>query len=279
MEVERAGQHPLMCFGTCADELLCPCVQVRDFVRRRRWIRSRVKKPAEAQTGTSISSTASSPIFGQAAPIFASHLGADTQSTRSLNTDSRPNLSKVSTTSSVGTGPIFNRPSGMFATHAGPSGSVSFSGQMSSNSTGQDSPVKAYGVDGSGPSQPDMRGGSSHSLGGVLSGRSSGLEERPYMNLSDVKEGLSSQSRTWGNSVVSELHKAISSAGEGVQPCLQYLSAMQNCSYGVSCTAQLNGMGVYIILAPFSENVFLELVRTCLLWCAIAHVIYMACAP
>ena len=72
----------------------------------------------------------------------------------------------------------------------------------------------AEGVSSSGLSQSDLRGVSSHSLGGAMSGRSVGHEERPYMNLSDVRSGLSTECGKWGESVASELHKAISS-GEG----------------------------------------------------------------
>ena len=183
------------------------CSQVRDFVRRRRWIRSRVKKPAESQAGQG-ASTSSSPIFGHSAS--------------SLNPDSRPQLSKVSTTSSTGTGPIFSRPSGMFAGHDGASAANnSFTSQRNMNTAGQLSPTKGFGAEGvssSGLGQsdlPNLRGGSSHNLGGATPGRSSGPEERPYMNLSDVRSGLSSECSKWGQSVASELHRAISSAGEG----------------------------------------------------------------
>ncbi|DBA72823.1 TPA: hypothetical protein ACH3X2_010208 [Trebouxia sp. C0005] len=180
--------------------------KVRDFVRRRRWIRSRVKKPAESQAGQG-ASTSSSPIFGHSAS--------------SLNPDSRPQLSKVSTTSSTGTGPIFSRPSGMFAGHDGASAANnSFTSQRNMNTAGQLSPTKGFGAEGvssSGLGQsdlPNLRGGSSHNLGGATPGRSSGPEERPYMNLSDVRSGLSSECSKWGQSVASELHRAISSAGE-----------------------------------------------------------------
>ncbi len=200
-----------------------------------------MRKHTEAQAGTSTStaSAASSPIFGQSAPIFASHMGTDTQSTSSLNTDSRPNLSKVSTTSSAGTGPIFSRPSGMFATHGGPpSAHASFTSQRNDNLGRQPSPSKASGAEGvssSGLCQSDLSnscGGSSHSLGGVMSGKASGLEERPYMNLSDVRQGLSSQCSKWGNSVSSELHKAISSAGEGAS-CLCFQAIMHRCGHNI----------------------------------------------
>lgn len=176
-------------------------------MRRRRWIRSRVKKPAESQAGQG-ASTSSSPIFGRSAST--------------LNADSRPQLSKVSTTSSTGTGPIFSRPSGMFAGHDGAAAAnTSFTSQRNMNTAGQLSPTKGFGAEGvssSGLGQSDLanlRGGSSHSLGGAMSGRSSGPEERPYMNLSDVRSGLSNECSKWGQSVASELHKAISSAGEG----------------------------------------------------------------
>ena len=44
-----------------------------------------------------------------------------------------------------------------------------------------------------------------------------GQDERPYMNLSEVRQGLSTECNKWGSSVVSELHKAISSTGDGEQ--------------------------------------------------------------
>ena len=177
-------------------------------MRRRRWIRSRVKKPAESQAGQG-ASTSSSPIFGHSAS--------------SLHADSRPQLSKVSTTSSTGTGPIFSRPSGMFAGHEGaPAPNTSFTSQRNMNTAGQLSPTKGFGAEGVSSSSnlghsdlANLRGGSSHSLGGAMPGRSSGPDERPYMNLSDVRSGLSNECSKWGQSVASELHKAISSAGEG----------------------------------------------------------------
>ncbi len=197
--IAATGLHP--------DTTLNQCSQVRDFVRRRRWIRSRVKKPAESQAGQG-ASTSSSPIFGHSASSF--------------NADSRPQLSKVSTTSSTGTGPIFSRPSGMFAGHEGaPAANTSFTSQRNMNTAGQLSPPRGTGAEGvssTGLGQSDLanlRGGSSHSLGGAMPGRSSGPEERPYMNLSDVRSGLSNECSKWGQSVASELHKAISSAGEG----------------------------------------------------------------
>lgn len=181
--------------------------KVRDFVRRRRWIRSRVKKPAESQAGQG-ASTSSSPIFGHSAS--------------SLHVDSRPQLSKVSTTSSTGTGPIFSRPSGMFAGHEGaPAANTSFTSQRNMNTAGQLSPTKGFGAEGVSSSSnlghsdlANLRGRSSHSLGGAMPGRSSGPDEQPYMNLSDVRSGLSNECSKWGQSVASELHKAISSAGE-----------------------------------------------------------------
>ena len=177
-------------------------------MRRRRWIRSRVKKPAESQAGQG-ASTSSSPIFGHSAS--------------SLHVDSRPQLSKVSTTSSTGTGPIFSRPSGMFAGHEGaPAANTSFTSQRNMNTAGQLSPTKGFGAEGVSSSSnlghsdlANLRGGSSHSLGGAMPGRSSGPDEQPYMNLSDVRSGLSNECSKWGQSVASELHKAISSAGEG----------------------------------------------------------------
>ena len=59
------------------------------------------------------------------------------------------------------------------------------------------------------------QGGSLHSLGGVQASKSFGQDERPYMNLSEVRQGLSNECNKWGSSVVSELHKAISSTGDG----------------------------------------------------------------
>lgn len=193
--------------GLDANTDLNECSQVRDFVRRRRWIRSRVKKPAESQALQGASAS-SSPIFGHSASSF--------------NADSRPQLSKVSTTSSTGTGPIFGRPSGMFAGHDGaPAANTSFTSQRNMTTAGQLSPPRGTGAEGvssTGMGQSDLaslRGGSSHSLGGAMPGRSSGTEERPYRNLSDVRSGLSNECSKWGQSVASELHKAISSAGEG----------------------------------------------------------------
>ncbi len=110
----------------------------------------------------------------------------------------------------------------MFAGHDGaPAANTSFTSQRYMNTAGQLSPTRgtaAEGVSNSGLGQSDLanlRGGSSHSLGGAMPGRSSGPEERPYMNLSDVRSGLSNECSKWGQSVASELHKAISSAGEG----------------------------------------------------------------
>ena len=60
-----------------------------------------------------------------------------------------------------------------------------------------------------------MRGSSSRSLGGLGAQQQAGQEDRPYMNLSDVRHGLSSECGKWGNSVASELQKALSSVGEG----------------------------------------------------------------
>lgn len=168
-------------------------MQVRDYVRRRRWIRSRVRKPAEQQTSTAASSASASPIFGQAG--------------------SRPELAKLSTTSSTGTGPILSRPSGMFATHDDPNvGNTSFSSQRSgyTSTAGQQSPLR-----GSSAQTAALRDSSSHSLGGIQPGRSAAQEDRAYMNLSEVRQGLSSECSKWGESVVSELHKAISSTGDG----------------------------------------------------------------
>ena len=159
---------------------LCPCqvaistLQVRDYVRRRRWIRSRVRKPAEQQPGTAVSSVANSPVFA---------------------------------TSSGSTGPIFDRPSGMYAAHDDPT--ASFSSQRSGY------PGVAAPSGGSQPYLGNLQGNSSHSLGGVQSSKALGQDERPYMNLSEVRQGLSAECNKWGSSVVSELHKAISSAGDG----------------------------------------------------------------
>lgn len=152
-------------------------LQVRDYVRRRRWIRSRVRKPSEQQPGTAISSAANSPIF------FAS---------------------------SSSSGPISNRPSNLYATHDDPTaGNASFSSQRSGY---------AGAVAPSGGSQPylgNLHENSSHSLGRIQSSKALGQEDRPYMNLSEVRQGLSAECNKWGSSVVSELHKAISSTGDG----------------------------------------------------------------
>lgn len=152
-------------------------LQVRDYVRRRRWIRNRVRKPAEQQPGTAVSSAANSPIFA---------------------------------TSSSSTGPIFNRPSSVYAAHDDQTaGNASFSSQRS----GYAGAIAPNG--GSQPYWGNLHGNSSHSLGGVQSSKTLGQEERPYMNLSEVRQGLSAECNKWGSSVVSELHKAISSAGDG----------------------------------------------------------------
>ena len=152
-------------------------LQVRDYVRRRRWIRSRVRMPAERQPGTGVSSAANSPIFA---------------------------------TSSSSTGPIFSRPSGMYAAHDDPAaGSASFSNQRSGYA-GAIAPS-----DGSQPYMGNLHENSSHSLGGVQSSKTLGQEDRSYMNLSEVRQGLSAECNKWGSSVVSELHKAISSTGDG----------------------------------------------------------------
>lgn len=216
-------------------------VQVRDYVRRRRWIRSRVRKPAEQQPGTAASSASTSPIFGQSAPIFATHGDSASPSSRSLTSSSRPNLAKVSTTSSTGTGPIFNRPSGMFATHDAPSAAnASFSSQRSgyAGSAGHYSPTKgtaAEAVAASAGSQPQlgsMREGSSHMLGGVQPSRPFGQDDRPYMHLSEVRQGLSTECNKWGTSVVSELHKAISSTGDG-----EHNLHCTGCCLNIKCNA------------------------------------------
>ena len=88
-------------------------------------------------------------------------------------------------------------------------GNVSFSSQRSGY---------AGAVAPSGGSQPylgNLHEDSSHSSGGVPSNNILRQEERPYMNLSEVRQGLSAECSKWGSSVVSELHKAISSTGDG----------------------------------------------------------------
>lgn len=141
-------------------------LQVRDYVRRRRWIRNRVRKPVEQQPGTAVSSAANSPIF--------------------------------------------NRPSGMFAMQDDPTAlNASFNSQRSGY---------AGAAPSSGGSQQNLgsvQGGSPHNMGGGQAGKFLGQEETPYMNLSEVRQGLSTECSKWGSSVVSELHKAISSTGDG----------------------------------------------------------------
>ena len=97
----------------------------------------------------------------------------------------------------------------MYGTHDDPiAGNASFSCQRSGY---------AGAIAPSAGSQPDLghlRVNSSH-MGGVESSTGSGPEERPYMNLSDVRQGLSAECNKWGSSTVFELHKAISSTGDG----------------------------------------------------------------
>ena len=108
-------------------------------MRRRRWIRHRVRRPAEPGIDTS---TSSSPLFGQSSPMSAS---TDAYSTANLRIHVGP--SEVSTTSS-GTGA---------ARLAGPS-SVT--------------PMAAEGASGSAASQSDLgRGTALHTQGGDESGR------------------------------------------------------------------------------------------------------------
>ena len=162
-------------------------------MRRRRWIRSRVKKiekPKEGGTSTAPASTSSSPVFNRPSGVLAQG-DTDGHSQSSFTSTSRPNLNKVSATSSIGTGPIFSHPSGVHDANA------SFTTQRSAvGAGGLGSPQGLEGVSRRDLSQPDMRGSS-------------------YMNLSDVRHGLSSECGKWGNSVASELQKALSSVGEG----------------------------------------------------------------
>lgn len=163
--------HSLDCNGRVAS--LCQLVaaaplQVRDYVRRRRWTRSRVKKPAEQKPGTAISSAGTSPVFG-------------------------------TSSSTLGPGGTRDDPT---------AGSASFSSQRSGF---------AGAVAPSAGSQPQLGRlqVNSSNMGGDESSTTSGPEERPYMNLSDVRQGLSAECNKWGSSTVSELHKAISSTGDG----------------------------------------------------------------
>ena len=98
----------------------------------------------------------------------------------------------------------------MFATQDDPTAvNASFSSQRSGY---------AGAVAPSGVSQQHLgsaQGASLHSLGGVQASKSLGQDDRPYMNLSEVRQGLSDECNKWGSSVVSELHKAISSTGDG----------------------------------------------------------------
>lgn len=94
----------------------------------------------------------------------------------------------------------------MYVTHDDPiTGNASFSSQRSGYA-GAIAPSA-----GSQPHLGHLRVNSSH-MGGV---ESSTASERPYMNLSDVRQGLSAECNKWGSSTVSELHKAISSTGDG----------------------------------------------------------------
>lgn len=91
-----------------------------------------------------------------------------------------------------------------------PAASASFSSQRSGY---------AGAIAPSAGSQPQLGQVNSSHMGGVESSTASGPEDRPYMNLSDVRQGLSAECNKWGSSTVSELHKAISSTGDG-ERCL-----------------------------------------------------------
>ena len=84
---------------------------------------------------------------------------------------------------------------------------------FSSQRSGYTGPIAPSG--GSQPYLGTLQDASSHTLGGVQASTALGQEERPYMNLSEVRQGLSAECNKWGSSVVSELHKAISSTGDG----------------------------------------------------------------
>lgn len=142
---------------------------MRDFVRRRRWLRHRVKKPVEqSQSFLSRQAEAPSEIAG-------------------------PALSRASVASSSGTGPIFSRPSHMFA-----GSNKSVEGSFISQPGATQQPFNSEGAVGDRSSSFTRLSGAS-------------LSQASAHPLAGTQQALSTQCNKWGNSTVSELHKAISS--------------------------------------------------------------------
>ena len=158
----------------------------------------------------------------------------------------------------------------MFATHDAPAAaSASFSSQRSgyAGSAGHYSPVNGNGAETAAPSAGNQLGnmqeGSSHLLGGVQPSKPLVQDDRPYMNLSEVRQGLSTECNKWGTSVVSELHKAISSTGDG-EPyhhcmgwarCLITACNAMQCNAMQCCADALNWMSFKAFLHVFVSDV------------------------
>lgn len=150
-------------------------LQVRDFVRRRRWLRHRVRKPVEpSQAAVTRQTEGTAELAG---------LG----------------LSRTSMASSTGTGPIFGRPSHIFAAPE-----HSFNGSFTSQPGASQRSLASHGAVGD-------RSSSFTSPSGTSPGQGTAQEEKPWTSLADTQQALSSQCNKWGTAVVSELHKAISS--------------------------------------------------------------------
>ena len=154
-------------------------LQVRDFVRRRRWLRRRIRKPQAAnQPAASRKTEAHTDLVG-------------------------PGLSRTSLASSAGTGPILSHPSHIL------SGSTkSANGSFTSQPGASQRSLATEGAVGN-------RGGSFTSLSGTSPGQGAAQEDRPWSSHTDTQQALSAQCNKWGSSVANELHKASSSVDGG----------------------------------------------------------------
>lgn len=147
-------------------------------MRRRRWLRHRVRKPQEA------GQVVSGALPSQPAPAQPSAESAV--------------LSRASVSSS-GTGPLYSRPSHPFAA---PERSVN--GSFTSQHGGSQASPGRDAAAGLGLGSFSSHTGSSPNRAALQEGRSG-------TSLADAQQGLSIQCNKWGNAVVNELHKAISS--------------------------------------------------------------------
>ena len=166
------GGKGLLPLGMCHEH---KDLQVRDFVRRRRWLRHRVRKPVEPS---------------QAAVTRQAEGSAEAAG---------PALSRTSMASSAGTGPIVGPPSHIFAAPQ-----RSLNGSFTSQPGASQRSLASQGAVGD-------RSTSFTSPSGTSPGQGTAPQEKPWTSLADTQQALSSQCNKWGTAVVSELHKAISS--------------------------------------------------------------------